>query len=160
MEVYDLNKVVNNFNNLIKPPEDYKISNVEGDYGFVVVHLSVKDCYDHSLSPDMLSLAKNFLYSHNGWINLINSFKRGVLIESNVNRFINNVNEDFYENIVLSENFNNVRNGLNKQLETVVDNLDIEKDFVSDVDLKLVVKKDNFYKTGYVLERIAEYSYA
>lgn len=160
MEVCDFDNVVNNFNSLIKPPEDYKISNVEGDYGFVVVHLSVKDCYDHSLSSDMLSLAKDFLYSHSGWVNLINSFKRGILIESNVNKFINNVNEDFYENIVLSENFNNIRNGLNKQLETVINKLDVEKYLFDDVDLKLVFKKGNFYKTGYVLERIAEYSYA
>lgn len=123
MKVLNMDEVVDVFNKKIVEPRDFKVKGVDHIADNVIVYLNIKDCYDNSLSGDMVNFANDFLYSCNEWKSLINTMSKGYLIQSNFNSFVNNVNNSFYNYYVVSGEFKKVRADLSSQLNNVLEKL-------------------------------------
>lgn len=157
MKVIDFYSVFNEFSNKLEDADNFNIIDVKPQYDSVFVYLTVKDCYDNNLSKDFYDMAEQFLVSHYKWSNLLSSIDKGYLIDFNVVNFVDQVNKDFYDYYVLSDNFVSVCNGFNSQLNNIVDDYDMGFAVSDDIRVNVVVDEKPFYKQGFVLEKISEY---
>lgn len=158
MKVLNIDEVVDVFNKKITEPQDLKVKGIDHIEDNVIVYLNIKDCYDNGLSDGIVNLANDFLYSHNEWKSLINTMNKGYLIQSNFNNFIKSVNEGFYNYYVVSGEFEKVRDDLSNQLNSVIDDCGCVFSLSDNIDVKLAIEDRPFYKEGFVLEKLYEYS--
>lgn len=158
MKVLNIDEVVDVFNEKITEPQDLKVKGIDHIEDNVIVYLKIKDCYNNSLSDDMVNLVNNFLYSRNEWKSLINTMKKGYLIQSNFNNFIKSVNEGFYNYYIISGEFKKIREDLSNQLNSVIDDCGCVFSLSDNIDVKLAIEDRPFYKEGFVLEKLYEYS--
>ena len=158
MKVLNMDEVVEVFNENIVEPRDFEVKGINHIEDNVIVYLNIKDCYDEQLSDGMVNFANDFLYSRNEWKSLIDTMKKGYLIQSNFNNFIKSVNEGFYNCYVVSGEFEKVRKDLSNQLNNVIDDCGCVFSLSDNIDVKLAIEDRPFYKDGFVLEKLYEYS--
>lgn len=158
MKVLNIDEVVKVFDETITEPEGFNVDGVKNIDGCVIVYLTVKDCYDSTLSDGMFKMATNFLYSHKDWGMLVNAVGKGYLIQSHFDRFVNSANRDFYNYYVVSDGFDNIRKDLSEQLNNVIDDFGCVFSLSDDISVKLAVNNKPFYREGFVLERLCEYT--
>lgn len=99
---------------------------------------------------------KHFMYSNKGWCGIVVSLQSGYLSYRFVDSFVYQLNNSYYSFLV-NEKMSEISNGLNNQLNSIVDDYEVGFATRDNTRVRVILKEVDVYDELFVLESVSEY---